>query len=237
MNFPLQTDGSQRAPLLGGRLPVQAAVVAAGFLLGEVEHRLNAAAEVHQAKCDVVNVAAEHVGREVVLEGEQRHRREVVEDDDGLDDEHHLEGSLLQRVHLVSAGSRPSQRPQYGSVAEHHKGERCQYHRREDLLEVEDVARAFRSSVGERDQPDAEGENGSVLALLELGEGDGMDHGHVAVQADAGEEERRGVFNAVEEAQDVPGAAAGEEDDVCQLKRGDEAEERVQNRQVENEDI
>lgn len=76
-----------------------------------------------------------------------------------------------------------------------------------------------------------------MLAVLELGEGDGMDHGHVAVQADAGEEERRGVFHAVEEAQDVPGAAVGEEDNVCQLKRGDEAEEHVQNCQLKNEYI
>lgn len=215
----------------------QAAVVAAGFLLGEVEHRLNAAAEVHQAEGDVVNVAAKHVGREVLLEGEQRHGREVVEDDDGQDDEHHLEGSLLQRVHLVSAGSRLSERPQDGDVAEHHEGERRQDHGREDLLEVEDVAHAFSRSVSERDQPDHQGEDGSVLAVLELGEGHGMDHGHVAVQADAGEEERRGVFDAVEEAKDVPGAAGGEEDDVCQLKRGDEAEEHVQNCQVKNEDI
>lgn len=79
--------------------------MAAGFLLGEVEHGLNAAAEVHQAKGDVVDVAAKHVRREVVLEGEERNRREVVEDYDGQDDEDHLEGSLLHRVHLVSAGS------------------------------------------------------------------------------------------------------------------------------------
>lgn len=216
----------------------QAAVaVAAGFLLGEVEHRLNAAAEVHQAESDVVNVAAKHVGGEVLLEGEERHGREVVEDDDGQDDEHHLEGSLLQRVHLVPARSGLPQRPQNGDVAEHHEGERRQDHRREDLLEVEDVAHAFRGGVSERDQPDDEGQDGAVLAVLELGEGDGVDHGHVAVQADAGEEERRGVFDAVEEAQDVPGAAGGEEDDVRQLKRGDEAEEHVQNCQVEDEDV
>lgn len=79
--------------------------MAAGFLLREVEHRLDAAAEVHEAEGDVVNVAAKHVGREVLLEGEQRDRREVVEDYDGQDDEDHLEGSLLHRVHLVSAGS------------------------------------------------------------------------------------------------------------------------------------
>lgn len=234
LTFP---EGNWREALLEVCLAAQAAAVAAGFLLGEVEHGLNAAAEVHQAEGDVVNVAAKHVGREVLLEGEERHRREVVEDDDGQDDEHHLEGSLLQRVHLVSPGPRLFQRPQYGNVAEHHEGERRQDHGREDLLEVEDVAHAFSSSVGQRDQPDHEGEDGSVLAVLELSEGDGMDHGHVAVQADAGEEERRGVFNAVEEAQDVPGAAGGEEDDVCQLQRRDEAEERVQNCQVEDEDI
>lgn len=228
---------SVRVARLEVRLAARAAGVAAGFLLGEVEHGLDAAAEVHQAKCDVVDVAAKDVGREVLLEGEQRHRWEVVEDDDGQDDEHHLEGSLLHRVHLVSAGSRLCQRPQYGNVTEHHKGERRQYHHREDLLKVGDVAHTFSSSVAKRDQPDDQGENGSVLAVLELSEDDGMDHGHVAVQADAGEQERRGVFNAVEEAQDVPGAGGGEEDDVCQLKRGDEAEEHVQNCQVKNEDI
>lgn len=218
-------------------LAAQAAVVAAGFLLREVEHRLDAAAEVHEAEDNVVNVAAEHVGGEVLLEGEQRDRREVVEDYDGQDDEDHLEGSLLHRVHLVSAGSGLPQRAQYGDVAEHHEGERRQDHRREDLLEVGDVAHAFGGGVSQRDHPDDGGQDGPVLAVLELGEGDGMDHGHVAVQADAGEEERRGVFNAVEEAQDIPGAAGGEEDNVCQLQRGDEAEEHVQNRQVKDEDI
>lgn len=211
--------------------------MAAWFLLGEVEHGLDAAAEIHQAKRDVVDVAAKHVRGEVLLEGEERHRREVVEYDDGQDDEDHLEGPLLHRVHLVSAGSRLPQHPEYPDVTEHHESERRQDHRREHLLEVDDVAHAFGGSVGERDQPDDEGQNGSVLAVLELGEGDGMDHGHVAVQADAGEEEGRGIFHAVEEAQDVPGAAGGEKDDVCQLKRRDEAEEHVQNGQVKNEDV
>lgn len=218
-------------------LAAPAAAVAAGFHLGEVEHRLDAAAEVHEAEGDVVDVAVKHVGREVLLEGEQRHKREVVEDYDGQDDEDHPEGPLLHRVHLVSAGSGLPQRPQYRDVAEHHEGERRQDHRREHLLEVDDVAHAFGGDVGQRDEPDDGGQDGPVLAVLELGEGDGMDHGHVAVQADAGEEERRAVFDAVEEAQDVPGAAGGEEDDVYQLERGDEAEEHVQNRQLKDEDI
>lgn len=218
-------------------LAAQAAVVAAGFLLGEVEHRLDGAADVHEAEGDVVNVAAIHVGREEHPDGDQRQRREVVEDYDGQDEEDHLEGPLLHRVHLVSAGAGLPQRPQYRDVAEHHEGERRQDHRREDVVEVGDVAHAFGRGVGQRDQPDGGGQDGPVLAVLELGEGDGVDHSHVAVQADAGEEEARGVFNAVEEAQDVPGAPGGDEDGVRQLNRGDEAEEHVENRQLEDEDI
>lgn len=197
------------------------------LFLGQIEHGLNAAAEVHQAECDVMNVATKHVRREVVLEGEQGDRWEVVEHYDGQDDEDHLEGSLLHRMHLVSAGPRLPQRPQNCNVAEHHEDECCKDHRREDLLEVDNVAHAFSSGVGQSDQPDHEGQDRSVSAVLELGEGNGVDHSHVAVQADAGEQERRGVFNAVEEAQDVPGAAGGEEDYVGQLEGRDETEEYV----------
>lgn len=76
-----------------------------------------------------------------------------------------------------------------------------------------------------------------MAAVLELCEGDWVEHGHVAVQADAGQEERRGVLDAVEEAQHVPGAAGGQVDDVGQLQRGDEAEEGVQDGQVQDEDV
>lgn len=228
---------TKHVSLLGLGLAAPTAVEAAWLQLGQIEHRLNAAAEVHQAKGHIVNVAAKHVRREVVLEGEQCDWREVVEHYDGQDDEDHLEGSLLHRMHLVPAGPGLPQRPQYRDVAEHHEGECCEDHRREDLLEVDNVAYAFGGSVGQSDQPDYEGQDRSVLTVLELGEGDGVDHGHVAVQADAGEEERRGVFDPVEEAQDVPGAAGGEEDYVGQLKGRDETEEHVQNRQMQDEDI
>ena len=197
------------------------------LFLGEVEQGLNGAAEVHQAEGHVVDVAAEHVGREVGLEGEQRHRWEVVEHYDGLDDEDHFEGPLLHRVHHVSAGPRLPQHPENGNVAVDHEGERGEDHRREDLLEVVDVAHALGGRVGQGDQPDQHGQDRSVLAVLERGEGDGVDHSHVAVQADAGEEERRGVLHAVEEPQDVPGAAGGEEDYVGQLQRRGEAEEHI----------
>lgn len=177
-----------------------AAVEAARFLLGQIEHRLDAAAEVHQPKGHIVNVAVEYVRREVVLEGEQCDRREIVEHYDGQDDEDHLEGPLLHGMHLIPARPRLPQCPQYHDVAEHHEGERCEDHRSEDFLKVDNVAYAFGSSIGQRDQPDYKSQDCSVLTVLQLGEGDGVDHRHVAVQADAGEEERRGVFNAVEEA-------------------------------------
>ena len=214
-----------------------AAVEAARLLLGQIQHRLNAAAEVHQAEGDVMNVAHKHLGGEVVLEREERDWREVVEHYDGEDDEDHLEGPLLHRMHLVSAGSGLPQHPQDGDVAVHHEDERGEDHPREDLLEVDNVAHTFSGGVGQGDQPDDEGQDRPVLPVLELGEGDGVHHRHVAVQADAGEEERRGVLHAVEEPQDVPGAAGGEEDYVGQLERRDETEENVQYGQVEDEDV
>lgn len=174
-----------------------------------------------------MNVATKHVRREVVLEGKQCDRWEVVEHYDGQDDENHLEGSLLHGMHLVSARPRLPQHPENRNVAEHHEGERHEDHRRKDFLKVDNVAHTFSSGVGQNDQPDYDGQDCSVLTVLELGEGDGVDHGHIAVQADAGKEERRGVFDAVEEAQDVPGAAGGEEDYVGQLKWRDETEEYV----------
>ncbi|KAG7223848.1 hypothetical protein INR49_015338 [Caranx melampygus] len=131
------------------------------------------------------------------------------------------------RVHLISAGPGLPQRPENHNVAEDHKGKRCEDHRREDLLKVDDVSYTFGSSVGQSDQPHHHGQDCSVLTVLELSEGDWVDHSHVPVQADAGEKEWRGVFHAIEEAKDVPGAAGGEEDDVGQLQRRDEAEEHV----------
>lgn len=73
--------------------------------------------------------------------------------------------------------------------------------------------------------------------VLQPGEEDGVDHSDVTVQADAGQKEWREVFYAVEEAQDVPGAAGGEENDAGQLQRRDETEQHVKNCQVNNENI
>ena len=72
-----------------------------------------------------------------------------------------------------------------------------------------------------------------VAALLELCEGDRVEHGHVAIQTDAGEE----VLDAVEVAQHVSGAAGGPVEDVGNLQSGGEAEEGVQDGKVHYEDV
>lgn len=198
------------------------------LFLGQIEHRLDAAAEVHQAKGQVVNIAGKHVRMKVFLKGEECNRWEVVKHYDGQNYEDRLEGSLLHGMHLVSAGPGLTKRPQDRYVAEHHEGERCEDHGREDLLKVLNIAYTFSRGIGQCDQPDYDDQDCPVLTVLELREGDGVDHGHVAVQTDAGKEERRTVFYAVEEAKDVPGAGGGgEEDDVGQLQGRDEAEEDV----------
>lgn len=184
-----------------------------------------------------MNVAEEHVRRELVLEWKQCNRREVVEHDYGQDDEDRPKGLLLHRMHGVLAVPRPPQGPENGHVAEHHESERREDHRREDLVKVHDVAHAFQGGVHQNDEPDKEGQDCPVVVVLECREGDGVDHSHVAVQADAGQKERRAVFDAVDEAQDVPGGVSGEEDEVDQLQGRDETKQHVQNRQMRDEDV
>lgn len=122
-------------------------------LLGQVEYRLNAAAEVHQAKSDVVNVALEHPRREVPLEGEKSNCWQVVEQNDGEDDEDHLEGSLLHWMHLISVGPGLLQSPHDCDVAHHHEGKNDQDHYGEDFVKVGDVSQAFNGSVRQDDDP------------------------------------------------------------------------------------
>lgn len=110
------------------------------LLLRQVEYRLNAAAEVHQAKSDVVNVAAKHPRREVHLEGEQCNCWEVIENNDSQDDEDHLEGFLFHWMHLISVGPRLLQSPHDCDVTHHHEGKNYQDHCSEDFVKVGDVS-------------------------------------------------------------------------------------------------
>lgn len=155
------------------------------LFLGQVKHRLNGAAKVHQAKGHIVNVAEKHVRREVVLEREQGNRREVVKHNDGQDDEDRPKGFLLHRMHGVSARHGLSQGPEDGYVAEHHESKHCEDHHCEDLLEVEDVAHTFSRGVNQNEEPDQKCQDCSVFEVFKISESEGVDHSHVAVQADA----------------------------------------------------
>lgn len=164
----------------------------------QIQNRLDAAADVHEAEGDVVDITAEDIRREILSKGKESHRREVVKHNDGQDDEDHLEGLLLDRVSLVSTWSRPSQSPENGDVTEEHERKRHQDHDGEHLVEVGDVSHTLGCGVDQSDEPDAAGADGAMPLVLELGEGDGMQHGHISVQTDAGQKERRRVFDAVE---------------------------------------
>ena len=130
-----------------------------------------------------------------------------------------------------------SQGPEDGDIAEDHEDEGSQDHDGEGLFEVWDVPHTLGGGVRQCDEPHHGGTDRPVLPVLELGEGDGVAHGHVAVHADAGEKEGRGVLHSVEEAQDVPGGVRRQIHEIGELQRRDKAKESVQDGQVQDEDV
>lgn len=54
-----------------------------GFLIGQVQERLNAAADVHEPEGYVMDITFKHIWGEIGLKWEERYWREVVEDYDG----------------------------------------------------------------------------------------------------------------------------------------------------------
>ncbi len=216
----------------------RAAVQGFGQLLQrQIQNRLDAATDVHESEGDVVDITAEDIRREILSKGKESNRREVVKHNDGQDDEDHLEGLLLGWVSLVSTWSLLSQSPENGDVTEEHERKRHQDHDEEHLLEVRDVSYTLGCSVDQSDKPEAASADGTMPLVFDFGESDGMPDSHISVQTDTGQEERRQAFDAIEEAQDIPGAAGGQVDDVGQLQWRTEAEERVQNSQMDDEDI
>lgn len=157
----------------------------------QIQNRLDAAADVHEAEGDVVDITAEDIGREIFLKGKESHRRKVVKHNDGQDDEDHFEGFLLDWMSLISTWSRLSQSPENGDVTEQHKRECCQDHDSEHLLKVRDVSHTLHCGVDQSDEPDDAGADGAMPLVFEIGEGDGMEDGHISVHTDAGQEERR----------------------------------------------
>lgn len=68
--------------------PTAAAVHA--IHLRDVEERLNAAAQIHDGEHADADLAAERHERVVRHEGHESHGGQVVDHDDGQDDQHHL---------------------------------------------------------------------------------------------------------------------------------------------------
>ena len=114
--------------------------------------------------------------------------------------------------------------PEDGDVAEDHEGEGGQDHDDEDLFKVGHSVHAPGHGVGQRESPHDESTGLAVPAVLQLRKDDGVAHGHVAVQADAGEEEQRAVLDAVNETQGGPDVASGQVHEVDQLQGGHQAE-------------
>lgn len=140
-------------------------------------------------------------------------------------------------MHVVSARTGLAQCQQDGDVAEKHEHKGGQDHDREHFIEIGDVAQALQHCIHERDEPHDAGAHGTMASVFQVREDDGMAHGHVAIHADARQEKRWRILDAVEEAQHVPGAVGGQVQQVGQFQRWNEAEERVQHSQVPDEDV
>lgn len=88
-------------------------------------------------------------------------------------------------MHVVPAWTGFAQRPQNGDVAEEHEGKSGQDHDREHFLEAGDGADALQYSVDQSDEPHDAGAHGTMAPVLQVGEDDGVAHGHVAIHANA----------------------------------------------------
>lgn len=121
--------------------------------LGEVEERLDAAAQVHDGEDADADLAVELHEGVVGGKGHESHRREVVDHDDGQDGEHHLEGLLLDWVpHAVA---RPSSKdPHDGEVAENHDGEGEEDGAAENAADALGSQDALAESVDQDEPPD-----------------------------------------------------------------------------------
>lgn len=115
--------------------------------LGDIEERLNAAAQIHDGEHADADLAAERHERVVRHKGHESHRRQVVDHDDDQDDQHHLEGLLLHRVHLLLSRHRTSKDPDDGDVAEDHDCKGEEDDTAEDLVDAHDSQGALGEAI------------------------------------------------------------------------------------------
>lgn len=163
--------------------------------LGDVEERLDAAAQIHDGEHADADLAAEHDERVVRHEGHESHGRQVVGHDDGQDDQHHLEGLLLHRVHLLLPRHRAPEDPDDGDVAEDHDREGEEDDAAEDLVDAHDSQGALGEAVSQDEAPDHHGNANPDLIVSNTGEENRVDHCYVAVQADTHLEQQIRVRN------------------------------------------
>lgn len=153
--------------------------------LDDVEQGLDGAAQVHDGE-DAGRHLAPELGQGVVgEEGDEGHGGQVVHDDDGQDGQHHLEGLLLHRVHDLLPGHGATQHPHHGDVAEDHESEAEEDEAAEELVDAHYPQQALGQGVGDDHAPRQQGDADADLVVTDAGEEDGVDHGHVAIQADA----------------------------------------------------
>lgn len=158
--------------------------------LRDVEERLNAAAQIHDGEHADADLAAERHKRVVRHKGHESHGRQVVGHDDGQNDQHHLEGLLLYRVHLLLSRHRTSKDPDDRDVAEDHDRKCEEDDTTEDLVDAHDSQGALGESVSQDEAPDHHRNANADLIVLDTSEQYWVDHSYVAVYADTHLEEQ-----------------------------------------------
>lgn len=153
--------------------------------LGDVEERLDAAAQIHDGEHADADLAAERHKRVVRHEGHEGHGRQVVDHDDGQDDQHHLEGLPLDRVHLFLSRHWTPQDPDDRDVAEHHDREGEEDDTAEHLVDAHDSQEALGEAVSQDEAPDEHRNANADPIVPNMGEQYRVDHRHVTIQTDA----------------------------------------------------
>ena len=152
--------------------------------LGDVEERLDAAAQIHDGEHADADLAAELHKRVVGHKGHERHGGQVVRHNDGQDDQHHLEGLFLHWVHLLLSRHRAAEDPDDGDVAEDHDCKGKENDTAEDLVDAHDSQDTLGEAVSQDEAPDHHRDADADLVVSDTGEQYGVNHGYVPVEAD-----------------------------------------------------
>ena len=142
-------------------------------------------------------------------------------------------------MHLIlscTAGS--FQSPQDARVTQNHPGKRCQDLTREHLLKVWEASHSLSSRIGKGEAEHQDREAQPVLDVLELPKLNRQEHGHKAIQADAGQKQgAAGVFHAVGELEGGPHPLALPVVKVNEVEGGHAAEVEIHEGQAAKEHV